>query len=165
MSSNLQFSVEGSDAIFTRSFDAPRDLVFRAWTEPGHLARWWGPEGVTNKDVSVDARKGGVLSLVMTSESQGWESPVKMVFREFEPPELIVMANHADVMDDEWAAAVERFGRLVSTVTFEDRDGTTELTMRTRFDSPEARDASIAMGAVDGWGQSFIRLDAVLAAS
>lgn len=163
MSGELQFSVEGSDAIFTRTFDAPRELVFQAWTDPQHLARWWGPAGVTNKDVSVDPRKGGSLRLTMASESDGWESPVIFVFREFEPPELLVMSNFADDMDDAWAAAVEMFGRMTTTITLEDIGGATELTMRTRFDSPERLNASVEMGAVVGWGQSLDRLAATLA--
>lgn len=163
MSEALQMSLEGSDVIFTRSFRAPRDLVFRAWTEPEHLANWWGVDGATNHNVVVDARKGGSFSLVMRSEAEGWESPMKGVFREVVPPELIVFANHADVMDEQWAAGVEMFGRMVTTVTFEEQDGGTLLTMRTRFDSAEKRDASVAMGAVVGWGQSLDRLERELA--
>jgi len=78
----------------TRVLDAPRDLVFRMWTEPGHLAQWWGPTGFTNPVCEVDARPGGAIRIHMRAPD-GNVYPMGGVFREVVPPERIVFLSYA----------------------------------------------------------------------
>jgi uncharacterized protein YndB with AHSA1/START domain len=76
----------------TRILDAPRGLVFQAWTEPEHLSHWWGPHGMTAplSSIEVDVRPGGNFCLVMVDDASGEEMPVRGVFREVVEPERLV---------------------------------------------------------------------------
>src|SRR5262249_17479359 len=80
--------------VITRIFDAPRELVFKAWTDPVHVARWWGPKGFTNPVCEIDLRVGGELRIVMRAPD-GAEHPMKGVFQEIEPPARLVFSNIA----------------------------------------------------------------------
>src|SRR5437899_7660320 len=82
----------GLELLVTRTFDAPRELVFKAWTEPERLAQWWGPKGFTMKKVSVDLRPGGVFHYGMTSPD-GHEMWGRFVYREITPPERLIFVN------------------------------------------------------------------------
>jgi uncharacterized protein YndB with AHSA1/START domain len=77
------------DFVVTRRFSAPRDLVFRAWSEPGHLAHWWGPKGFAMQKLSLDFRPGGVFHYGMSS-GNGQMMWGRFVFREIVRPERIV---------------------------------------------------------------------------
>jgi len=86
--------------VITRVLAAPRELVFRAWTEPEMMARWWGPHEFTNPVCRLDVRPGGAWYIVMRG-SDGVEHPCKGVFREVVPPERIVMTiDHSDLPED-----------------------------------------------------------------
>lgn len=93
----------GSDAavtpvatvVLTRTFDAPRPLVFRAWTEPEHLAQWWGPHGFTNPVCEADARPGGALLIHMAFPDGVTVSPMSGTFIEVTPFERIVLSTEA----------------------------------------------------------------------
>lgn len=76
----------------TRSLDAPRDLVFKAWTEPQHLANWWGPAGMGLRVVSLDLRPGGIFHYAMVAQN-GAEMFGRMAYREITPPERLVWVN------------------------------------------------------------------------
>ncbi len=78
----------------TRLFDAPRELVWRAWTDPKHLAQWFGPRGFTSSVPELDVRVGGGLRIVMHGPD-GNDYPMKGVFREAVPPERLVFSNIA----------------------------------------------------------------------
>jgi uncharacterized protein YndB with AHSA1/START domain len=80
------------DFVITREFDAPRDLVFKAWTEPERLAQWWGPKGFTLKVAKVDLRPGGMFLYGMTAPD-GSEIWGKFIYREITPPERMVFIN------------------------------------------------------------------------
>ena len=80
--------------VIERVFDAPRGLVFKAWTEPRRLAQWWGPKGFTNPVCEIDARPGGTLRIVMRAPD-GAEHPMKGVLREVIEPERLVFTNIA----------------------------------------------------------------------
>lgn len=123
--------VEG-EFVITRDFDAPRDLVFRAWTEADHLARWFGPKGFTMATCTVDLRPGGVFHYGMRGPD-GRVMWGKWVFREVAPPErLVIVVSFSDESGGitrhpfapEWPAEV------LSTSTFTERDGRTTLTIR-----------------------------------
>jgi uncharacterized protein YndB with AHSA1/START domain len=154
----------------TRTFDAPRAMVWKAWTDPRHLAQWWGPHSVTNPVCEIDLRPGGAHRIVMRTPD-GTDYPIKGVFREIVAPERLVMTLDCSEHPQAWQDMVnpgrgeERnpAGELVQTVTFEDLGGQTRLTIRTRFDTVAIRDSMVKMGMDDGWSQSLERLEALLA--
>src|ERR1700722_7233031 len=79
--------------ILTRLFDAPRDLVFKAWTDPKHLAQWFGPHGFTNPVCEVDLRPGGIWRHVMRGPD-GNDYPMISIFQEVLPPERLVFTSY-----------------------------------------------------------------------
>ncbi len=113
----------------TRLFDAPRQLVFDAWTDPAHIARWWGPIGFTTTTHSMDVRPGGDWRFIMHGPD-GRDYPSRIAYEEVVKPERIVYRH---VGDD----AVEPV-RFHVTVTFAEENGKTRLTMRMIFPSAEA---------------------------
>jgi uncharacterized protein YndB with AHSA1/START domain len=129
----------------TRIFDAPRPLVFKAWTDPNHLARWWGPRGFTLPSCKAEFRPGGSYRYHMRGP-EGDDHYSQGVFREIREPERIVMAGcWAD------AAGNPTSKETIMTVTFEDLDGKTKLTLHQAFfESVTSRDAHNS-----GWNSSF----------
>src|SRR5882672_2745830 len=105
----------------TRIFDAPRELVFEAWTDPKHIAQWWGPNGFTNTIHSMDVRPGGEWDFIMHGPD-GTNYKNKNVYLEVVRPERLVY-DHAT-----WP--VHRV-----TVTFDDLGEKTRLTMQMLFES------------------------------
>ncbi|EQA36019.1 hypothetical protein LEP1GSC047_0363 [Leptospira inadai serovar Lyme str. 10] len=86
---NITTRIEGKEFIVSRVFDAPRDLVWKAWTEPERMAKWWGPKGFILGVIKLDLRPGGVFHYSMKSPD-GFEMWGKLVYREITPPERIV---------------------------------------------------------------------------
>jgi uncharacterized protein YndB with AHSA1/START domain len=82
------------ELVIERVFDAPPELVFQAWTQPAHLARWWGPKGFTNPVCEVDLRVGGAWRIVMRAPN-GVEYPGGGIYREIVVPERLVFTNGA----------------------------------------------------------------------
>ena len=83
------------EVVITRVFDAPRALVFKAWTDPKHIARWWGPMGFTNPICELDARVGGAWRIVMRSPT-GIEYPCGGVYREIVRPRAARFHQYCD---------------------------------------------------------------------
>lgn len=144
----------------TRIFDAPRELVFAAWTEPEQLAQWWGPHGFTNPVCEVDLRPGGAWRIDMQGPD-GTVYPNKGVYQEVVAPERLVFSDVVDEGAGAWGDTPPPSS--ISTITFEEHDGKTRVTMVTRLQSIAARDAMVEMGAIAGWTESMERLDALLA--
>jgi uncharacterized protein YndB with AHSA1/START domain len=134
-----------------RLFDAPRALVFAAWTDPKHLAQWWGPQGFTNPVCEVDARPGGAIRIVMRAPD-GAEYPMTGTFREVVAPERLVFTN----------APVDAEGnRLLdglTTVTLEEEHGKTRLTVHTKAKVIVPYAAQFLSGMEIGWNQTIDRL-------
>ncbi len=156
--------------LLKREFDAPRNLVYAAWTDPRHLARWWGPHGMTNPVCQVDLRPGGAYRIEMLS-SDGKRYPLKGVIEEIVPARRLVMTMDTEEHPPEWHRELDahrrgvgagKSPRVVTTVLFDEESGRTRITMKQVFESDTDRDAFLAMGSVDGWSQSFERLDALL---
>jgi uncharacterized protein YndB with AHSA1/START domain len=144
-----------------RIFNAPRELVFKAWTEPKHIEQWWGPKGFTTRVTELDLRPGGQSRYVMVS-SDGMEYPIKGVFREIVPPERIVTSDEFDEGFDQVVNADLPQG-IVMTAVFEDLDGKTKLTLQITHASAGERRKHEEMGVVAGWNSSFDCLDEFLA--
>ncbi len=81
------------DFVIARTFDAPRELVWKAWTEPEHLAQWWGPKGCTIRVVKLDLRPGGMFHYAMAVPARATTCGRRFVYREIAPPERIVYVN------------------------------------------------------------------------
>ena len=129
------------EIVLTRVYDASRELVFRAWTEPAHIAQWFGPRGFNCTTHEIDIRVGGRWRFDMTAPN-GHRYPNRMVFLAIEPPKKLVFDHGSDVDDDP--------GRFRVTVTFDEQsNGKTVLTLRQLHPTAAQRDAGIGFGAVE----------------
>ncbi len=136
----------------TRIFDAPRELVWQAWTDPEHLARWWGPEGFSNPVCEVDLRPGGAIHIVMRAPD-GAEHPMRGIFREIAKPERLVFT--AFPVDPAGNPLLEQH----TVISFADRGGKTELTVRASAVAVAPIAAQFLKGMDAGWTQSIDRLE------
>jgi uncharacterized protein YndB with AHSA1/START domain len=140
----------------TRIFDAPRALVFKAWTDAAQLAQWWGPKGFTNPVCEIDPRVGGAIRIHMRSPD-GSIYPMKGEIREIVAPERLVFTNIA--VD----AAGHHIIEGLTTVTFADEGGKTKLTVQTRGSAITEQAVGYLKGMEMGWTQSIDKLQALLA--
>ena len=159
MSSNLNQPatlVGDREIAATRVFDAPRELVFKVWTDPNHIGQWWGPKGFVTTTFAMDVKPGGVWRFVMHGPD-GRDYENKITYVEVVEPEKLVYKHGGD-------KEVEPVNFQVTT-TFERFEGTkTKLTMRMVFPSAAARDHVVkTYGAVEGLTQTLQRLDEKLA--
>ena len=141
------------DLVMTRTFDAPRELVFKAWTDPQQVQQWWGPHGFTNPRCEVDARRGGAIRIDMRGPN-GVVYPMKAVFEEVTEPERLVFVTSA--LDDKGNSMFE----VRNTVVFVDRGGKTELTLEAQVLRATAVAPQYLKGMEIGWSQSLERLQA-----
>jgi len=148
---SLDLGSDPRSIIGVREFDAPRDLVFSAWTDPKHLARWWGPHGFTTTTHSFDFRPGGVWRFVMHGPD-GRDYQNRITFEEIVRPERIVY-RHGGTIDVEPV-------QFRQTVIFEDLGRRTRITWRGDFPSADERARVIKeYGADQGLVQTMARLD------
>ncbi|WP_307448505.1 MULTISPECIES: SRPBCC family protein [unclassified Paenibacillus] len=152
---NTLTSITGQELRITRIFHAPRELVFKAWTDPEHLPKWWGPKGFTNTVQEIDIRPGGVWRYVMHGPD-GVDYDNKITYHKIVSPEQLVYSHGDDDEDDQFHV----------TVTFKEQaNTTTELTMTARFKSAaELEKAVKEYGAVEGAKSTMDRLQEQLAA-
>jgi uncharacterized protein YndB with AHSA1/START domain len=141
----------------TREFDAPRELVFAAFTDRKHLAQWWGPNGFTTTTISFDMRPGGIWRFVMHGPD-GRDYQNRITFEEIVPPERVVYRHGG-------GADVEPV-QFRQTVLFEDvGQGRTRITWRGDFPSAAERDRVIKeYGAAKGLAETMARLAEFVAA-
>jgi len=148
--------IDEIEVVLTRVFDAPRALVFRAWTEPHHLARWWGPRDFTNPVCEIDVRVGGRIFIEMHAPD-GTVYPMTGAFREIVAPERLVFAAVAD--DRDGRALLEG----LITVTFEEEGKKTRLTVREKAVALQPAAGPMLARMETGWAQSLFRLQTVVA--
>ena len=141
----------GQEFLITRTFDAPRELVFQAWTDPKHLIHWWGPKGFTNPVCEWDARSGQRIYVVMRGPN-GVDYPMGGEFREVTAPERLVFTSGA--VDGNGNLLFE----LLHTVTFVEHAGKTTLTIQSRVLSTTAEAGKYIGGYEAGMTQSLERL-------
>jgi uncharacterized protein YndB with AHSA1/START domain len=143
------------EIVIKRTLDAPRELVFAAWTDPKHLPHWYGPDGFTITIHEMDVRPGGVWRLTMHGPD-GRDYYNNLVFSEIVPPERLVYRHVPD-------AKAEPVTHQ-TIVTFAARGNKTDLTLRLVFDSNEMRDVAVkTYRAVEGGKQTAGRLADYLA--
>ncbi len=142
--------------VLTRVFDAPRELVFKAWTDPKRVAQWWGPHGFTNPVCELDVRPGGAILIHMRGPD-GTVYPMTGIYQEVAEPERIVFTS----------AALDRDGNplfeVLTTVTFAEQGGKTKQILRARVIKRTAQAAPYLKGMEAGWTQSLERLAESLA--
>lgn len=138
------------EIVIERTVNAPRDQVWRVWTEGDQIAAWWGPNGFTTTIHEMDVRVGGVWRFIMHGPD-GTDYPNKVVYREIVKPERLVYDHGED--DD---AHPHDFR---ATITFAAQGRKTKVTLRALFASAEARAASVKFGAIEGGAQTLARLD------
>lgn len=146
------------EIVFRRVFDAPRELVWQAWTDPAHIGQWWGPKGFGSTNCEVDLRVGGRFRLEMCAPDGKCYRCVG-IYREIVAPERPVFESEADETHPCGAGLPPR---SVVTVSFAEQDGTTQSTLHTRFENASRRDAADQAGYSTSWGEALQRLAAHL---
>jgi uncharacterized protein YndB with AHSA1/START domain len=142
----------GREIVLSRLLDAPREMVFAAWTDPKQVVQWWGPHGFTTTTQEMAVAPGGVWRFVMHGPD-GRDYRNKIIFSEVVKPERLVY-RHAGEEDTEHV-------RFHVTVTFEAQAGKTLLTMRMLFATAEEREEVVTRyGAIEGGRQTLERLAA-----
>ena len=138
------------EIVLSRVIAAPRELVFKAWTDPAHLPMWFGPQGFTCETHEIDIREGGLWRFTFHAPN-GQIYTNRMRFLRIEPPALMEMEHGSDVDDDP--------NRFQVLVTFDAQsDGKTVLTLRQLHPTKTRRDAGIGFGAVEYGYQTLDKL-------
>ncbi len=139
-----------NELAFTRIYDAPRELVFDAWTDPQHIGKWWGPNGFTTSTKVMEVKVGGRWEYVMHGPD-GEDYPSNSVYTEVEKPQRLIFSNIGGKANDPHLTC-----QMI--VTFEDVAGKTKLTLRMIFPSTDAADHARELGADDGGKECLDRL-------
>jgi uncharacterized protein YndB with AHSA1/START domain len=143
------------EIVLTRVFNAPRELVFEAYTEPEHVRNWWGPRNSTEVHFEAEVRPGGSYRYVILS-GDGVEVPFTGVYQEVTPPERLVYTEIYDVVP------FNSGDPALNTVTFADEAGKTLVTVTTVYPTKEVRDFVLTTGMEGGAAESYDRLEELL---
>src|SRR5215212_6382641 len=135
----------------SRTFTAPRALVFSMFTDAKHLAAWWGPHGFTNPVCEADARPNGRIRIHMQAPD-GTVHPMGGIFHEVMPPERLTFTTFVDLPDG------QRILEGRNTVTFAERNGRTTVTVKARAECYVDFAARMLAGMEAGWSQSLDKL-------
>jgi uncharacterized protein YndB with AHSA1/START domain len=138
--------------LITREFDAPRELVFKAWTTPELVARWWAGEHGKVTSIEIDLRVGGTWRYVMEASEGGFEVGFHGEYHEIVPDERLVNTEVFEGMPD--AAALD-------TLTLTEKDARTQMSLLVQHSCQEHRDAHINSGMEDGMQESMDALERV----
>lgn len=138
------------EIVISRVIDAPRSLVYAAWTDPDQIQAWFGPEGFAIETKEIDLKPGGVWRFDMVAPN-GFRYTNRMVFLSMEAPAFIEVEHGADQDDDP--------GRFKSRISFDEQsNGKTVLTLRQMHPSKQLRDEKMGFGAVEYGGQTLDKL-------
>lgn len=161
MSDKMTFKTEGQELMMERVFDAPRELVFKAFSEAEHLKHWWGPRGWTLTVCNIDFRPGGIWHYCMKcmDENQGdfygFESWGKAIYKEIVEAEKIV---YVDYFSDAEGNEAEGMPSSQIEMTFVEVEGKTKLVSRVQYASAEALKTVLEMGMEQGITETWDRL-------
>jgi uncharacterized protein YndB with AHSA1/START domain len=146
-------TAQDQQILITRIFDAPRDVVFRAWTDPEHVAQWFGPEGfdTPREHVEIDLRVGGAYELTMIQRESGAQFPLRYEIVELDPPRLLVLKSDP----------IPEVGIHHATVTRIELHDHGDKTRMSLSDGPYTE----ASHAERGWNEAFARLAALVQAA
>jgi uncharacterized protein YndB with AHSA1/START domain len=144
------------DLVLTRVFDAPRELVWKAWTDPKMLAIWWGPKGFTNPRCEVDVRRDGCIHIDMRGPD-GTVYPMAGQYKEVVEPEKLVFTSRA--LDKDGKLLFE----FLNTISFAEKEGRTTLTLHSQLLHTTPGTEPYLRGHKAGWTLSLERLDQLVA--
>ncbi|AKI98852.1 uncharacterized protein YndB with AHSA1/START domain [Archangium gephyra] len=145
-------STSDRELVLVRVLNAPRELVFKTWTEPEHVEKWWGPRGYTTKTHKMDVRPGGTWHYLMTHAEHG-EFDNLITYREVVRPERLVYSHGTSEEPEQFQV----------TVTFANEGGKTRLTMHSVWPSAEVLAAMKKYGAEEGGKHTMDKLEEHLA--
>lgn len=138
------------EIVLGRVIDAPRSIVYSAWTDPDQIGEWFGPEGMVIETKEIDLKPGGVWRFDMVAPD-GTRYSNRMVFLRMQAPAFIEVEHGSDQENDP--------GKFRMLVTFDEQsDGKTVLTLRQMHPSKERREWAIGFGAVEYGGQTLAKL-------
>jgi len=138
-----------------RTFDAPRELVFKAWTDAKQLAQWWGPHGFTNPHCEADAKPGGKIRVCMRAPD-GQDAWMPGEFEEIDEPRRLVFTSGLEMPDGSMGFSIR------NTLTFDDVAGKTRLTLHSRVVEVGDWDMKDFDGMEEGWSQSLEKLNVLV---
>ncbi len=139
------------EIVMTRTFDAPRGLVWEALSKPEHMREWWGPRGFTMPVCEIDLRVGGWYRYVWRNDGDGREFGMDGEHREIVASERVVTIERSDG------------GEVICTLALAEQGGRTTLTHTMLFATPESRDQALQSGMTDGMGASYDGLEKLIA--
>jgi uncharacterized protein YndB with AHSA1/START domain len=146
------------EVTLTRVLDAPRNLVWRTWTEPEQLAKWWGPHQFSNPVCEINARPGGRW-LIHMKAPDGTVYPMTGTFTEVTKPERLVFKAFAEALDG------TKYLESVTEVIFEEQGARTKLTVKAKARGLHPAAPQMLAGMDAGWSQSLERLAALVGAT
>ncbi|MDP4097783.1 SRPBCC domain-containing protein [Paenibacillus sp. P96] len=168
MTNSMIFRTEGQEVFAERTFDAPRELVFKAFTEAEHLKHWWGPRGWELTVCNIDFRPGGVWHYCMKCMDQnqgdffGVEAWGKALYHEIVQGEKIV---YSDYFSDAEGNTADDMPATEVTLTFIEQDGKTKVVNRALYASADAVKTVIDMGMQQGFTETWDRLAEYMASA
>ena len=148
---NVETPEDRPEVIMTRTFNAPREVVFKAHTSCEHITKWWGPRSTSFVSCDMDFVEGGAWRYVLR-DSEGNEAPFKGEFREIQPPDRLTWTFIFDVPPFNEDPCVE-------TIVFSEEDGRTTITVTSVYSSIETRDAVVSTGMAEGAAETWDRLE------
>jgi uncharacterized protein YndB with AHSA1/START domain len=148
---------DGTDLVFERTFDAPREVVWKAFVDPERIPRWWGPHGTTTTVVEMDVRVGGKWRYISSAADRD-DVSFHGEYLAIEPPERFTWTFLFEVPGIGDQGGPETF-------TFEDVGGRTKLTSTSHFSSTDEIEGALASGMISGAVETWDRFAAMLAAS
>ena len=152
---NASESTADRESVITRVFDAPARLLFEAYSKPEHVRKWFGPVGWPITLCEIDFRKGGRFRFAMTGPSGKQNTPFGGEYLEIVPNRKIVFDNGFEAPGAE---------KMIMTVTFDEKDGKTTLTLHTLFASVAMKKAHVGAGIEEGIASGYDQLADVVAA-
>ena len=148
----LEKGYPSDELVLTRTINAPRALVFKAWTDAEMLKKWWGPDGFTNPVCEMDARPNGKIYIDMKAPD-GTVYPMNGEVHEVSAPEKIVFTSAALDKNN------KRLFEVMNTVSFADENGRTKLTLHAKVSNTQPEAEQYIKGMNEGWSQSLVRLE------
>lgn len=150
------------EIVIARTFNGPARIVFDAWTRPELVMRWWAPESrrVVMTTCEADVRVGGAYRYVLRIEKTGHQFAFSGSYREVAPYSRLV---YTELFEPEGAGPQPGDLPVIVTVTFDERDGMTDMVSHSLCPSPEVRDAIIASGMEHGMRETMDQLDVLVA--
>lgn len=153
---NTNVQTQDRELTLTRTFDAPRELVFEAWSSCDHLKHWWGPKEWPMDECSMNFSEGGEWFYSLRGPSEEDVAWSKAVYQEINKPEKIVYKDH---FTDSAGTVNEEMPTLLVSVEFVKHEGKTRQIQTVYFESTDAQKKIVEMGFVEGMSSSLDRLE------